>query len=137
VSDNADISDGLLFPVPESLSPRLAWCKRVKEELGIFTHFCQDSRWMAFSFTRALVLLGGYSLTDEEKAHPVSLFAGYCRLLDEAGYVADHMETEEDAIEFVAMAHGVKLWNEEVALVEHTRDDNDDPRDPEDSEEQR
>ena len=110
---NADISDGLLFPVAESLSPRLAWCKRVKADLKIFTHFCKDSRWMAFSHTKALTLLEGYDLPFSMRIDPFELFAGYCRLLDEAGFVADDMETEEDAIVFVAVAHGLKLWNEE------------------------
>lgn len=115
MSAQVDISGGLLFPVVESLSPRLAWCRRVKAELGIFTHFHSDSKWMGFSFVRALKLLENYGLSPAEETDPVAMFAGYCRLLDEAGYVADHMATEEDAIEFVAMAHGVRLWNEEGA----------------------
>lgn len=113
MSTHVDISDDLLFPGAESLSPRLAWMKRVKAELGIFTHYCDGSKWMGFSHAKAVEFLGGDSLAFSIRTDPFALFSNYCRLLDEAGLVADHMETEEDAIEFVAMAHGVKLWNEE------------------------
>ena len=42
---NADISSDLLFPVPEVLSPRLAWIKR-NEVLTFHTHE-KDDRWFA------------------------------------------------------------------------------------------
>lgn len=108
-----------LFPA-ESVamdSPRLAWQKRVTTELAIFTDYCEISSWMAFSQAKALEALAGYSLTAAQKADPVELFAGYCRLLDDAGMVADCKATEFEAIEFVAMRHGLKLWNEETPFL--------------------
>lgn len=104
-----------LFPASEVAmdSPRLVWQKRVCAELEIFTHWHADSLWMAFSMAQAKEALSDYSLTDEEKSHPVALFSGYCRLLDEAGMVADNEPTEFAAIVFVATRHGVKLHNEE------------------------
>ena len=106
-----------LFPA-ESVamdSPRIAWMKRVKSELDIFTDLCSVSGWMAFSFAKAKDILLGYQLTEDEKKDPIALFAGYCRLLDDAGMVADGEQTEFDAVVFVAMRHGIPLWNEEGA----------------------
>jgi len=102
-----------LFDIPESESPRLKWKKKVVEKYSIFTHYYKGHGWMAFSMTKALEMLSGYSLTDEQKTEPIMLFAGYCRLLDEAGLVADRMETEFDAICEVCKRHNIKLWNEE------------------------
>ena len=101
-----------LFDIPESESPRLKWMKRVKSELQIFTHFCKDGKWLAFSQSKAIEFLAGYDLTESQKAEPIELFAGYCRLLEESGQLADGEETEEDAIIKVATFHGQRLWNE-------------------------
>ena len=106
------MNDELLPPEAGAMdSPRLAWMKRVKVELDVFTHYHEESKWMGFSFTKAKEALNGYLLTEEEAEHPIALFAAYCRLLDDANMVADHMPTEHDAIEFVAIRHGIKLWN--------------------------
>ena len=121
---NVDISHDLLFPVAESLSPRLAWQRRVTAELvawqrrvtaelGIFTHHHPENGWMAFSHVKAVEFLGGDALEFSIRIDPFALFSNFCRLLDEAGMVADGEETEFDAVVFVAMRHGVKLWNEE------------------------
>ncbi len=87
--------------------------KRVKSELQIFTHFCNDGKWMAFSQSKAIEFLAGYALTDSQKAEPIELFAGYCRLIEESGQLADGEATEEDAIIKVATFHGQRLWNEQ------------------------
>lgn len=108
-----DISADLLFPVPEVLSPRLAWQKRVTAELGIFTHYCDASQWMAFSHVKAIEFIGAEYLADSMKTDAFELFAGFCRVLDDARMVADGEPTEFDAVLFVAIRHGVKLWNEE------------------------
>lgn len=97
-------------------SPALAWMKRTKTELAIFTHYFPEGKWMAFSHTKALELLDGHTLTEAQKTVPMELFAAYCRLLDEACTVADGEETELDAVVFVAMRHGVKLWNEQEVI---------------------
>lgn len=109
-----DISADLLFPVPEVLSPRLAWQKRVTAELRIFTHFCESSQWMAFSHAKAIEFIGAENLAEPLKADPFALFAGFCRLLDDARMVADHEPTEFDAVLSVALRHGVKLWHDET-----------------------
>lgn len=103
-----------LFPVSEVSmdSPRLIWMKAVKRDLEIFTHWHADSQWMGFSMQKACEALEGYELTEAQKSDPIDLFSGYCRLLDEAGMVADNEPSEFDAICFVAQRHGVKLWNE-------------------------
>lgn len=97
-------------------SPALAWMKRTKTELAIFTHYFPEGKWMAFSHARAVEFLDGYQLTREHKSNPMECFAAHCRLLDEAGMVADGQPTEMDAVEFVAMRHGVKLWNEQEVI---------------------
>jgi len=102
-----------LFEIPVCESPRLKWLNRVKRELKIFTQADVDGKWMAFSMTKAVEFLDGYDLTAEQKTAGFALFAGYCRLLDESGQLADHEPTEEDAIIKVATKHGYKLWNEE------------------------
>lgn len=68
---------------------------------------------MAFSQTEAIKLLTEYELTQKQKDDPMELFASYCRLLEEAGHIADRQATEFDAICEVCICHGVKLWNEE------------------------
>ena len=101
-----------LFEIPPCYSPRLAWLNRAKSELDIFTHSIQGKDWMAFSKVKALEFLEGYDISPSVK--PMDLFARYCRLLDEAGLLADHEETENAAIETVAIKSGWKLWNEEA-----------------------
>ena len=102
-----------LFEITETKSPRLKWEERVRAELKIFTHNGRSSKWMAFSMSKACEFLAGYDLTAAQLANPIELFAGYCRLLEESGFVADGCETEFDAIQEVAIFHGQKLWNEE------------------------
>ena len=101
-----------LFQIPVSESPRLKWMKRVKSELQIFTHFCNGGKWMAFSQSKAVDFLADYDLTQSQKESPMELFAGYCRLLEESGQLADGESTEEDAVIKVATVHGQRLWNE-------------------------
>lgn len=102
-----------LFELPQQDSPKLAWLKRVKSELQIFTHFCNSGKWMAFSQSKAIKFLAEYDLTQSQKENPIELFAGYCRLLEESGRLADGEATEEDAVIKIATIHGRRLWNEE------------------------
>lgn len=101
-----------LLDVQETLSPRLKWADRVKSELRIATHYCDGQGWMAFSMVKACELLEGYDLTFTQQHNPFELMAGYCRLMDEAGILADNEPTEFDAIVAVAMIHKIRLWNE-------------------------
>jgi len=112
VSTNADISDGLLFPVPESLSPRLAWMKKH----GIVTYLSlpndPESRcWFAtlWSFSEDLPELAGCKPTDSQDV--------WLLFMLETGRNGEQRigegSTEDDAIcDFCAKA-GIALWNEE------------------------
>lgn len=75
----------------------------MREKYGIFTHaiegvFVGKKDWMAFSVPQCLKNLNGYNLTDEEKKDPISLFAGYCRLMDERGLLTEGHRTEFEAV---------------------------------------
>lgn len=96
-----DISDGLLFPVVESLSPRIAWMRRH----GVITFYCAPGRcpavWLA-GFQRWWPELGGVDFFAQEAA-----CNGDSRL--------GEGDTEEDALVALARAAGLRLWNEEEA----------------------
>lgn len=52
--------------------------------------------------TEAAEMLKGYGLTESEKTNLFDMMAGYCRLLDEAGVIADNCKTEYEACKQVA-----------------------------------
>lgn len=70
----------------------------LKAKLGAFTHRCNEGGWMALSMKECVEKLKGYSLTEEEKTDGFHLMAGYCRLLDEDGLIADGYKTELEAV---------------------------------------
>lgn len=107
-----------LFDIPVSESPRLIWQRRVVAEWRIFTNHAPSDNWMAFSQVKAIELLEGYDLTPAQKENPMELFSHYCRLLAEAGHIADRQLTEFDAILAVCRFHGVRLWNEDFKRAE-------------------
>ena len=101
MSTNVDISDGLLFPVPESLSPRLA---RIKKH-GVVVFSLEDDSCLA-----------GF-----QAWHPTVTDAAqfFC---DETGVNGDSRigegDTEHEAIAdllncWYARERNIKLWNEE------------------------
>jgi hypothetical protein len=69
-----------------------------KKEYGIQTNHCEDD-WMAVSMNEACERLKDYDLTDDEKSHLACLMAGYCRLLDDGGMIAEGHKTEYEACE--------------------------------------
>lgn len=92
------IANPTLFPLEEK--PRASHredMKALKEKYSIQTHHCSDQGWMALSMTEAAKMLKGYGLTESEKTNLFDIMAGYCRLLDEAGIIADDCKTEYEA----------------------------------------
>lgn len=92
-----------LFPMDEK--PRASHrdeVKELKEKYGIQTHHCSDQGWMALSMPEAVELVGDYDLTKAEKTQLFDMMAGYCRLLEEAGIVADGCKTEYESCKQVA-----------------------------------
>lgn len=60
-----------------------------------------DKPYMAVNMTKAVEVLEGYGLTDEEKTQLPALTAGYCRLLDEyqlTGYGDTELEAIQEAL---------------------------------------
>jgi len=89
------MNDGLLFPVEESLSPRLAWIRR------------------------------NHVVTYRSDVEPVCWFAGKADapVTDVASWFVEETsangdsrigegDTEDEAIAELARKHGMKLWNE-------------------------
>lgn len=106
MSTNADISDDLLFPVPESLSPRLAWIKKH----GIITYRHSTGHapatWFA-GFQEWWPNKSGFDFFFEETANNGDSRVG-------------EGDTEDDALANLltcgdARAAGIRLWNEEGA----------------------
>lgn len=85
--------------------PSRAPCARLeawKEQWGVWTIRSHVERpWLAMAFRTALTALDGYGLNEEERANPMALYAGYCRLMDEAGMIADG-DTELEACRILA-----------------------------------
>lgn len=101
---NADISGDLLFPVAESLSPRLAWMRKH----GVITFSLDDDTWLA-----------GF-----QAWHPTVTDAAqfFC---DETGCNGDTRigegDTESDAMAdllncWYARERNIQLWNEEAGV---------------------
>lgn len=103
-----------LFEIQESLSPRIQWMERIKEEHRIFTHYCEVGKWLAIPMDIACAELEkhGCELEPEEKASAPELCAGYCRYLDDLHLLDDGFETECDALVALATKYKWKLWNE-------------------------
>ena len=57
-----------------------------------------DAPYMAINMTKALEMLDGYGLSDEEKTELPALMFGYFRLIEEAG-LAGYGETELESIQ--------------------------------------
>ena len=74
-----------------------------KEQHGVWTFHTSgmDEPWVAVCLPKAHEALSGYGLSPDELAKPIELFAGYCRLLDEAGLSASG-ETEAETCEQLA-----------------------------------
>ena len=89
-----------LFEIPESISPRLKLEIEWIAEHEIMTSHADidEDPWLAVSMKICKSRLEGYDLTTEEKTDVGSLFAGYCRLLDE-GNMVGYGSTKEAAIE--------------------------------------
>ncbi len=88
-----------LFPVEESLSPRLAWMK----ELGILTHYNPDCEppWIALK-----------PIFPEHKGMTIgAIMADACLIYDESGWIGEG-DGEADAMADLALKLGLKLWNE-------------------------
>lgn len=91
----------LLLDVPKTHMSRHDKLVAFKERNGIWTWHCKEMRredhpWEAMLEHRARQRLAGY-LNDDEPDDPISLIAGYCRLLDEWGLLMTG-ETEREAI---------------------------------------
>lgn len=86
---NADVSEGLLFPVPESLSPRRAWMKRHGVTVYFSADFEEQGPWFAWS-----------KEDENTDGYPKS---GHC----------SEGETADEAAANLALRKGLKLWNEE------------------------
>lgn len=85
---------------PSTRELRAAEVKRLKEKHDIWTHGVMDGgkmNWMAFPILICHDFLKGY-LTDEDRKDPFVMFAGYCRLIDEAGLCTDGHRTELEAV---------------------------------------
>lgn len=88
----------LLFDVPKSATK----LESLKLKHGIETHFSsnmcrEDHPWIACHMPKAREIASHYEDGDVSKLTMGALFAGYCRLLDEAGVEATG-ETEPDAV---------------------------------------
>lgn len=112
MSTHVDISEGLLFPVVESLSPRLAWMRKH----GVVTYLSlpndPEARcWYAtlWSFAGDFTELAGCKSTDSQD---VGLL-----LLMETGRNGEQRigegSTEDEAIADFCNKAGLRLWNEE------------------------
>lgn len=91
----------LLLDVPKTHMSRYERVQAFKERNGIWTHSCREMRredhpWCAMLVHRARKALAGY-LDHDEPDDPISLIAGYCRLLDEWSLLVTG-KTERDAI---------------------------------------
>jgi hypothetical protein len=95
-----------LFDVPQDhLSKRQirrAEIKALKEKHGIYTNYCEGLGWLALSMPQCINAVKGYGLTEEEKTYAPALMAGYCRLLEEAGLLADGCASEYEAVKQIA-----------------------------------
>jgi hypothetical protein len=94
---------GYLFLTPSVQRTRANYrghVRALKEKHGIHTHHASmTGDWIAISMPTCIKALEGYGLTAEEKTSIGALFAGYCRLLDEAGLVEEGHQTEREAVE--------------------------------------
>ena len=100
MSANFDISDGLLFLVAESLSPRLAWMK--KHEIISYYHAPGhgiEPTWFA-AYQDLRPGLSGSDFFAVETAEN-----GDSRIAEG--------ETEDEALANAATIYGLRLWNEE------------------------
>jgi hypothetical protein len=95
-----------LFDVPQDhLSKRQlrrAEIKALKEKHGIYTNYCAELGWLALSMPECVEKVKGYGLTEEEKTYGPELMAGYCRLLEDAGLLADGCASEYEAVKQIA-----------------------------------
>lgn len=89
-----------LFPIEETLSPRLKWMK----DKGVLTHHNSDCEppWLAIQ------KMPGHQGTIGE------IMAQWCRLYDDHGY-SGYGETEDEAIADLARNRKILLWNEQPA----------------------
>lgn len=94
----------LLFEQPKDHASlrevRAAEVERLKSEHGIWTHCVLDDgrNWLAVAVKQCHEALAGYDLTKDELTHPIELYAGYCRLIEEAGLSTDGHSTELAAV---------------------------------------
>jgi len=97
---NADISGDLLFPVVESLSPRLAWMKK---------HHCITLK----SNVEPNLWLAGFS---EELITDPDLRAQwmFIETASNGDSTVGEGETEDEAIAEAAIKFNIHLWNEEA-----------------------
>lgn len=92
----------LLLGVPKTHPTRHERLQAFKERQGIWTHHAsfrerKEHPWSALLVPRARLRLAGY-LKGDKPDDPVSLIAGYCRLLDEWCLLVTG-ETELDAVQ--------------------------------------
>lgn len=88
-----------LSPVTRPRVSNRAQVAALKKEHGIWTHYAKGCGWLAVCIPKALELLKGYGLSEEEKSNPVELVGGYGRLIDESGLSVDGGETELKTVE--------------------------------------
>lgn len=95
-------STPMLLDVPATHPTRYERLQAFKTRQGIWTHRAsfrtkEEHPWSALLVPRARLALAGY-IDGDEPDDPMSLIAGYCRLLDEARLLVTG-ETELDAVQ--------------------------------------
>ncbi len=83
-------------------SPRLREVKKHDIQAHFSPHI-DKAPWLAIPMKAAREILKGYNLTKDEAESVVGIFAGYCRLLDDAGMIFEgdsEREVQDTALEF-------------------------------------
>jgi hypothetical protein len=99
-----------LLDVPPTHPTRHEILQAFKTRQGVWTHNAhfrdrKEHPWSALLVPRARKMLAGY-IGGGDPDDPVSLIAGYCRLLDEAGLLVTG-ETELDAVQRLCAANEI------------------------------
>lgn len=91
------MSDGLLFDVPETPSPRLAWIRRH----GVVTYFSpiEPAVWYAGFAGGSIRDAAAWFIAEQERNGDLLIGFG---------------TTEDEAITQAAIKNGIRLWNEEA-----------------------
>ena len=104
------MSHHLLLDVPKTHPTRYERLQAFKERQGIWTHRAsfrdrKDHPWSALLVPRSRLRLAGY-LGEGDPDDPMSLIAGYCRLLDESCLLVTG-ETELDAVQTLCSENNI------------------------------